>query len=114
MKEIKIVKYPNGEFKAMFDTRLSAPGTPDHGRRVKHTVVRTKNNDGIVHMRHFLTSCMEPDDSQGFYVTKRKFWGKVRAVELIDSCLDETIFILAVVVKEFQKIERNREVTISK
>ena len=91
IRQIKILCLPDGTpFRAQFDTINQADG-PDNGRRVKHLIYRDEESPNVYwHERIQLSSCVRPHANYFMFVSKRKFFKKVRLVMHRDGCLAET------------------------
>lgn len=91
---------------AQFDTTFHCPEYPAmHGKRVKHYVHRTEIG-GYEEIQHFLVpeSVMPNEKDRCNFVTKRVFFGKYRAAQIIVCHKTETWMIIAEVIRQMERL----------
>ena len=103
-QKIKIWCLPDGTaFRATFDTINQAEG-PDHGRRVKHRIYQDREDPRLWwHERIWLSNCRYVGANYFTFVSKRKFFKKVRLVMHRDGCLAETWQMVADCISVIEK-----------
>ena len=90
-QKVKIFCLPDGTpVGATFSTTNQAEG-PDYGRRVKHNIYRDREDPRLWwHERVWLSRRRYTKPTCLMFVSKRKFFGKVRLVMYRDGCLADT------------------------
>ena len=106
IERIKIMQYLDGVV-ACFENQMKGNGHPDEGTRVKHYVYKDTDIDMYWHEVVYLSRTEKPKRTEFEYVTKRKFWGKVRLVKRRYACLPETWLAIAQSVAQIERLEKN-------
>ena len=102
MKQIKIVQFANAAV-AYFDTHIVSNG-PDNGARVKHLVYKDDELDAYWHEITYLSRTERPKVTHDIFISKRKFWGKVRLVRHRELMCSATWMTIGRSVKELESI----------
>lgn len=105
MIRLETIRFANLD-EIRFETRIQSDNS-DNGRRVKHFVYYDKALGAYIHEWIYLSSIEKPKLSENHFVSKRKFWGKVRFVGRREAFLCETWMALACSVVELEMLRKD-------
>lgn len=107
IRKIFLRPYKDGKIAyGVFYNKNQQPG-PDFGRKVKHVIYQDDEQPNVWwHERIFLAHTKYHAPTYCLWISKRKFFGKVRLVKERDGCLLETWQAVAATIAEIDRKNR--------